>query len=85
MVRDRDLSHIHAKALKENFALASVLGVVMTNIQTNQIAQQWVKFAISVDVRTTLKMFVVESHILEEDPNRMDESKLMSLNNKAPL
>ena len=64
-------------------ASTSVLGVVMTNIQTGQTAQQWVKFAISVDVKTTLKVFVVESHIGEEDPNHEAEGKLMNL--KAPL
>ena len=53
-------------------------------MQTNQIAQQWVKFARNVDVKTTLKMFVVGFPIIEGDPNCKVKSKLMNLN-KTPM
>ena len=40
-------------------------------MQTGQIVQPWAKFAINVDVKTTLKMFVVEFLSSEGDPNHV--------------
>ena len=56
-------------------------------MQTGQIVQLWVKFAINLDVKTTLKMFVAGFLSSEGDPNHEVKSKLMNLDriDKAPL
>ena len=51
-------------------------------MQTGQIVQLWAKFAINVDVKTTLKMFVVESHGHKTSVNELRQG-LTSMSNST--